>query len=101
MITDCASFLVEYPCTKMPIIHLVSSNSKYSVHPISQRLFSSYYQAHTWNEFVNHFSKVIIEGDDYKREERLAEVKRMRLLDTNAAENIVKYLDSILAKNHS
>ena len=98
MITDCASFLVEYPCTKMPIIHLVSSNSKYPVHPISQKLFSSYYQAHTWNEFVKHFNKVVIEGDDYKRDERLAEVKRMRLLDTNAAESIVKYLDSVFPK---
>lgn len=99
MITDCASFLVEYPCTKMPIIHLVSSNSKYPVHPISQKLFSSYYQAHTWDEFVEHFSQVVIKGDDYKCEERLREVKRMRLLNCNAAGNIIQYLDSVLRED--
>ena len=100
MITDCASFLVEFSCTKMPIIHLVSSNSKYPVHPISQKLFSSYYQAHTWNEFLCYFNKVVIEGDDYRREERLAEVKRMGLLETNAAKNIVGYLDSIFTESY-
>lgn len=97
MITDCASFLVEYACTGNPIIHLVSSNAKYQPHPIAAKLFGSYYQAHNWDEFRNHFDRVILGGDDYKREERLAAVNDMRLLDNYAAKNILDYLDKEFA----
>lgn len=93
MITDCASFLVEYACTGYPIIHLISSEAKYQPHPIAAKLFSTYYQAHNWDEFIEHFNEVILKRNDYKREDRLREVKNMRLLDNYAAKNIMEYLD--------
>lgn len=97
MITDCASFLVEYACTGNPIIHLISSNAKYQPHPISKKLFGAYYEAHNWNEFVDHFNEVVLNRNDYKRGERLAAVKDMRLLDNYAGKNIVDYLELVFA----
>lgn len=98
MITDCASFLVEYACTGKPIIHLISSNAKYQPHPIAARLFGSYYQAHDWGEFANHFEEVVLRNNDYKKSERLLAVKDMRLLDNYAAKNIIDYLDKEFSK---
>lgn len=95
MITDCASFLVEYACTGKPIIHLISSDVKYRPHPISEALFSSYYQARNWEGFEKHFERVVLGGDDFRREERLAKVRELRLRDNCAAHNIINYLESV------
>ncbi len=98
MITDCASFLVEYACTGNPIIHLISSNAKYQPHPIAAKLFGSYYQARNWDEFTNHFEEVVLKKNDYKKDERLSAVRDMRLLDNYAAKNIIEYLDKEFSK---
>ena len=97
MITDCASFLVEYACTGMPLIRLVSPNAKYSPHPISAKLFATYYQARDWDEFMSHFNEVVVGGKDPKRGERLAAVRETRLCDTNAAKNILDYLTGVFS----
>ena len=97
MITDCASFLIEYACTGNPIIHLISSNARYRPHPISERLFASYYQVNNWDEFRTALEEVVVRSNDYKRDERLANVKEMKLCDTCAAQNIVDYLDGVLS----
>lgn len=93
LITDCGSFLVEYACTQKPIIHLISSECPYSPVPTSARLFNTYYKARNWKEFVEIFQRVIIRGDDFKKGERQAMVKKMGLCHSNAAKNIVSYLD--------
>lgn len=97
LITDCGSFLVEYACTKHPIIHLISSNVKINPHPVSAKLFATYYQAHNWDEFIGHFDKVVLKGHDSQKAERLKVVTEMNLLDVNAAKNIVEYLDKEFA----
>lgn len=97
MITDCASFLVEYACTGRPLIRLVSPNARYSPHPISAKLFETYYQAHDWNEFMAQFNEVVMGGKDSKRDERLAAVREMRLCDTRAAKNILDYLAGVFS----
>lgn len=96
MVTDCASFLIEYACTGKPIIHLISSNAAYEPHAIAQKLFMSYYQVHNWEEARNVFEKVVVEGDDYKKNIRHRAVQEMKLLDNNASRNIYDYLDGIL-----
>lgn len=95
MITDCASFLTEYGCTGKPLIHLISSNSLYKPHPISARLYDTYYKARNWDEFMGHFRRVVIDCDDYKREVRLSVLDSMRIRCGNAADNIVSYLDKV------
>ena len=96
MITDCASFLMEYASTGKPIIHLVAKNPVYQPHPISAKLFDTYYQTHDWNEFEEHFETVILQKKDPKREVRLAAVKEMNLMGMKAGEKIVSYLKDVL-----
>lgn len=97
MITDCASFLIEYACTGHPIIHLISMKAAYQPHPIARKLFSTYYQVHNWDEFCNSFSSVVARGEDPRRKERLEAVKEMRLLGNDAAGNAVRYVTSVLS----
>lgn len=92
LITDCASFLVEYACTGNPIIHLISNEAVFRPHKISQKLFNTYYQVNSWEDFNSHFKRVVAEDNDYNREARLREVARLNLLDTYAAKNIVAFL---------
>lgn len=92
LITDCASFLVEYACTENPIIHLISHEALFRPHTISRRLFNTYYQVDSWEDFDRHFKRVVVEGDDCNRKARLREVARLNLLGTYAAKNIVAAL---------
>ena len=98
MITDCASFLTEYGSTGKPLIHLISSNRLYEPHPIAAKLFDTYYKAHNWDEFMEHFRRVIENGDDYKRELRLSALDTMRLRANNASKAIIAYLDYVLGE---
>lgn len=98
MITDCASFLVEYACTGKPIVHLVPEKIKYPPHPISAGLFASYYQVRSAEELKVAFEKIILRGEDPKKELRLAKVREMNLCNSNAARNIVEYLDGVLGE---
>lgn len=93
LVTDCASFLIEYACTGKPIIRLVSHAPKFPPHPISQKLFNTYYNANSWEEIKEYIDRIIILGDDFRQEERLAQIQRMNLLKKNAAANIIDYLN--------
>ena len=98
LITDCGSFLVEYACTGQPIIHLISEDPKFLPHPVSAALFKTYYQASSWETFIQHFNTVVLNHNDPLRERRLAKIKEMNLLGTNAAQNILNVLLKTLCR---
>lgn len=99
LITDCGSFLVEYPCTKNPIIRLVSSACCIPVPKPSRELFDSFYNVHDLDEMYEVFNTVLIEGKDPKRGERLSAVSRAGLLTNNASLNIMNDLRRNLGLN--
>lgn len=92
LITDCGSFLVEYPCTKKPIIRLVSSACGIPVPEPSKALFNSYYNVHNLDEMYDIFQEVLIKGLDPKKEERMRAIEKAGLLVTDASINIMKDL---------
>ena len=97
MITDCASFLFEYPATGRPLIHLVLPEDKMDdtiaeLHP----LLRSYYRADNEKDMFSFFKIVLEEGLDPKRDERLALLKDAGIVGVNAAGNILGYLKRVL-----
>lgn len=96
MITDCASFLTEYGATGKPIIRLMCPHEV--LRPISfmAKLYATYYEVHTIPEMLAAFTEVLEKGNDYKREERLQEVKKARLANSCAARNILEFFDCCL-----
>ena len=93
LVTDCASFLIEYACTGKPIIRLVSRDPKFPPHPISQKLFNTYYNANDWDEIQEYIDRIVMREDDYKKAERLTQIAQMNLRNNNASASIIKYLN--------
>lgn len=97
LITDCGSFLVEYPCTKKPVIRLVSSVCGIPTPEPSHALFESFYNVHSLSEMYEVFQLVLVEGLDPKCDERIKAIENAGLLEKNASENIIKDLYMSLA----
>lgn len=92
LITDCASFLVEYPCTGNPIIHLISSTCKVPIPRPSKKLFETYYQVHNLKEMEECFDMVLCKRLDPLYEIRMKAVREAGLCEVNASMKIIKHL---------
>lgn len=97
LITDCGSFLVEYPCTNNPVIRLVSSQCGFSIPEPSKKLFDAFYNVNNLEEMDYIFDQIIVKGNDPKRTERLKAVKEAGLLDISASKNIIDDLYAALS----
>lgn len=96
MITDCASFLPEYFATGKPLIHLISRNCKIKPAPPAKIYFDTFYQVRDKSELFSVLSRVVEQGDDYRRDERLAILEKVGLRGNYAAKNIVNAISSEL-----
>ena len=100
LITDCGSFLTEYFCTKKPIIHLISNNCQTHPVPPFKKIIDTFYKVYDNDELISTLDRVILQNDDYKKEERLKALEESKLLESNAAKNIINDLEkSIWGKN--
>ena len=67
MITDSASFLVEYFPTKQPVIHLMTETSKNCWAPDVTKLINTYYSANNLEELKSQLKKIFEDNNDYKQ----------------------------------
>lgn len=98
MITDSASFLLEYPATGNPIIHLKEKDSGVEYRDSVLPLLDTYYQVSNLPEMFNAFQMVIEHGEDPRRKERLEALTKQNIIGVNAAENIVRYLQKVVCR---
>jgi len=98
MITDCSSFVAEYPPCGGAMIHLRSATQKLKLLRTYDKMYKSFYQVHNLDEMYRVFDMVIVRGEDPKREERIKAVKELNLLGNDAAQNITEYLTASLLK---
>lgn len=97
MITDCASFLTEYACTGKPIVRLMSSGMTIRPCEITEHLYSTYYQVREVVQLESVLDDLLVKGKDPNREARQAAAKAMNLTGTDAAGNIVRHLEELVA----
>ncbi len=90
MITDCGSFLTEFFLTKMPVIRLKSPDCV-PCYDFVEKIISSYYNAVNERELEKHFNEVILNKNDYKKQERLELLHELGFENNYCAQNI--YLD--------
>ncbi len=95
LITDSASFLTEYFCTKKPIIHLISLKSKIIPMPPFEKILNTFYKVRNLEDLSKVLKDVLIENIDSKRDERLSVLKMCDLHENSAAQNIMKDLDNL------
>lgn len=98
MITDCDSFMSEYPCTRNPIIHLVSPVPNKRKFSPMQPLYDTYYKVHDNEELLRVLDEVVVAKRDPKREARLAALEKSGLLGTNAAKNILDHIEDLIGR---
>ena len=96
LVTDCASFLIEYFVTGKPVIRLVSTKSNVKATEFSQNIFNTFYNIKNNDELVNVFKNVLEENNDYLKAKRLCALEETGLLNGNAAENIRKDMENFL-----
>ena len=96
LITDSASFLVEYFCTKKPVIHLISDKCK--IKPIEpfKRIIDTFYKVHNLDEMYKVFDDILIKNDDYNKKQRLKVLKDSGLNDNYAAKNIIDDIEGLI-----
>lgn len=87
MITDCGSFLTEYFVTGNPVIHLISEKLK--PNSTIKEIDNTYYTAHNTDEMIKHLHQVILDKNDYKKEERNKLLEKFDLKNSNSAEKII------------
>ena len=86
MITDCGSFLTEYFVTENPVIHLVSEHLK--PNGTIKEIDKTYYTAYNTDDLIKHFHQVILDKNDYKKEERIKLSDKLNFKNSNSAEKI-------------
>lgn len=96
MITDCASFLVEYACTRKPIIHLVGVGCDRQMRSPFKGLYSTYYAVHGPADLYETLNTIVLAGEDPLKDSRISELRKSGLLDCCAAEKISTYMKSLL-----
>ena len=94
LITDCSSFLGEYLPSGHPVLHLISENAKFN--DFAKSFISGYYQIHNEQQLSDIFNRVIVNGDDYKKSERLNKIQIVFNEYISASDSIIKLLNNKL-----
>ncbi len=95
MITDCLSFLAEYLPSKNPLIRLINDKSMH-LNSLGDIIVSEYYNVHSNSELDAIFNEIIINKNDYKRENRLKLINTVFDSEIPASLKIYEYLLNIL-----
>ena len=88
MITDCGSFLTEYFLTKKPLIRIVSGKSA-PFCPHCVEITKNYYEANNLQELQVLLDDIIINENDYMKNQRCNAVEKSDLANIYAAKNII------------
>lgn len=93
LITDCISFLAEYLPTGKPVIHLRKENQHREFNSLLQIITDSYYKIYDNKTLQEVFDRVVLNDDDYKKEERLKALELLMLdKEKTTGEKITEYL---------
>lgn len=85
LITDCGSFLVEFPMTGKPLIRLMPKELDYPLFPAFRKLYDSFYEARNLDEMYSTFVQILERGEDPKKEARLNAVRELGLMGRGTA----------------
>lgn len=92
LITDCGSFLTEYSCTKKPIIQLISSHCNFVPYEFLRPVFDTFYTVKDNEKLTDVLDKILVNGDDTKKQKRENLPVLEELTSNYAALNILEDL---------
>lgn len=92
MITDCASFLIEYLPTGKPLLRLRTANSM-KLNALGEYFTTQYYNSYNNSELEKLFQELVIKNNDYKKEERQKLVSELIDFKESSAHKICAFLE--------
>ena len=95
MITDCCSFLGEYLPTGKPIIHLINPNH-IEYNEFGTKIISQDYEAYNCAEIEKIFNELVVNKNDYLKEERMKLIPELIDFSEPSAKKIMRYLKGVL-----
>ena len=99
LITDCGSFLVEFPMTGKPLIRLIPKELDYPLFPAFEKLYNSFYEVRNLDEMYAAFVQVLERGEDPMKEKRLNAVRELGLMGNgSSAERIMNKLRDVCGR---
>lgn len=99
LITDCGSFLVEFPMTGKPLIRLIPKELDYPLFPAFKKLYDSFYSVRSLDEMYTTFAQVLERGEDPKKKERVNAVHELGLMGAGtSAERIMGKLREVCGR---
>ena len=91
MITDCASFLIEYLPTGKPLLRLNNTKAM-ALNEFAMHFISQYYNSYNNEELEKLFVDLAINKNDYKKEAREKLIAELIDFNEPSAIKIIKYL---------
>ena len=98
LVTDSCSFLTEFGATGKPILHLRRTDNGVVYLPPSEKLFGTYYRAGEAREMESWLERLLENGEDPRREERLEALREARISGNDASRAIVDHLRNLLER---
>ncbi len=95
LITDCASFIVEYLFTGNPVILLANKNSL-EYNALGKMIVENYYQAGGVKKFEHYLQKIVLDGDDPLLLQRKSCAASLRVVGQSSSQYIRDHLISCL-----
>ncbi|MBR2222662.1 MAG: CDP-glycerol glycerophosphotransferase family protein, partial [Campylobacter sp.] len=102
MIMDSCSFMAEYTAFNKPLFHTVTQTSRTNLNEFGEILYKNFYTPinELESDIENFIQDVVINGNDYKKEERTEFVKQYfgKINGKTASENIYDEIIKFLEK---
>ena len=81
MIHDCSTFMAEYLLTEKPVMFNLRDESALKLNVYAQGCYRHHYVGKNLRDIEFFLDKVVLEGDDYMRADRLDFVKKQLISD--------------------
>ncbi|MBR2941764.1 MAG: hypothetical protein IKB82_00025 [Clostridia bacterium] len=100
MIHDCSSFTGEYLFTEHPCCYMIKPDTKLEevYTPLGMKCLEQYYPAYRWQDVTDFIDRVVLGGEDPKKQAREAFVREtLKIGYPNSAKNVVQMIyDAII-----
>ena len=96
LITDCGSFIMEYFVSENPMIHLVSE--QFEGNSVVQAVDKESYIARNIDELYEHLNTVLLNKNDYKKEQRIQLLQNLNLKNNYSAKRIIDDILNVIGE---